>query len=108
MQVCELEDNHPNDTYFYEVSLQTGFYSGASTTADVFIILGGSEGETPPRHLKNPERKCFQRSDTDAFLVSSPINLGSVTEVQVWHNNTGLSPGWYLMQIQVSFTAHKK
>ena len=108
MQVCELEDNHPNDTYFYEVSLQTGFYSGASTTADVFIILGGSEGETPPRLLKNPERKCFQRSDTDAFLVSSPILLGSVTEVQVWHNNTGLSPGWYLMQIQVSFTTHKK
>ena len=57
------------------------FCSGASITADYSIILEGSKGETPPSHLKNPERKCILGNDAD--LVSSPINLGSVTEVQV-------------------------
>ena len=59
------------------------FYSGASITADYSIIFEGSKGETQPCHLRNPERKCFQRNDADLLSVSSPINLGSVTEVQV-------------------------
>ncbi|XP_065066412.1 uncharacterized protein LOC135692255 [Rhopilema esculentum] len=99
--VFPLEDNHPSDNYLYEVSVQTGFKKGAGTTADVFIVLNGNLGETSPRKLKNPNRKCFEKGETDAFLVTTPFSLGQIKSVEVWHNNAGNSPGWYCMQVQI-------
>lgn len=61
----------------------------------------GNDGESSPRELKNPERPCFQKNATDTFLFSSPYSLGSLKEIEIWHNNSGDSPGWYLMQVQV-------
>ncbi len=99
--VFPLEDNHPSDNYLYEVAVQTGFVKGSGSTADVFIILMGSLGETSPRKLKNPNRKCFNKGDTDAFLLTTPFSLGVIKEIEIWHNNGGTSPGWYCMQVQV-------
>ena len=96
-----MEDNHPNDNYLYEVGVQTGFVRGAGTTADVFIILNGALGETSPRKLKNLKRKCFNKGDTDSFLLSTPFSLGAIKNIEIWHNNEGNSPGWYCMQVQV-------
>ena len=103
IKVCELEDNHPKDTYFYEVSVQTG---STSTTAEVFLTIKGTESESTPRQLKNPSRLCFQRNDTEIFILSTPSTLGDVTEIEIWHNNIGASPGWFLNQVQVILQAY--
>lgn len=97
-------DNHPNDSYVYEIFVQTGYKSGAATTADVFIVLHGTQGETPPRKLCNPSRQCFMKGEIDVFLLTTPYGLGPLKQVEVWHNNSGSSPGWFLLLIQVSFT----
>eukprot|EP00794_Sanderia_malayensis_P008930 gene8930-9882_t len=106
--VFPLEDNHPGDNYLYEVAVQTGFAKGSGTTSDVFIILSGSLGETAPRKLKNPNRKCYNKGETDAFLLTTPFSLGIIKEIEIWHNNTGHSPGWYCMQVQIRDTQSDK
>lgn len=99
--VYPLDDNHPNDNYYYEVSIQTGFDMNAATTADVFIILQGSENELAPKKLHNPNRTCFNRGEIDYFLIAAPRSVGRLESVELWHNNAGESPGWYLQQVQV-------
>lgn len=96
-----LEDNHPNDTMFYEISVETGHKSGATTTSEVFITLHGTLGETAPRKLHNSERQCFTKSGVDNFLLAVPYSLGDLKEIQLWHNNTGESPGWFHLQTVV-------
>jgi len=108
IEVFPLEDNHPSDAYLYEIGVQTGFVRGAGTTADVFIILNGALGETSPRKLKNPNRKCFNKSETDSFLLSTPFSLGVIKDIEIWHNNEGNSPGWYCMQVQIRDTRTDK
>ena len=71
------------------------------------MVLVGTLGETSPRKIDNPNRKCFNKGDTDSFLLSTPFSLGVIKEIEVWHNNAGNSPGWYCMQVQViSFSFH--
>lgn len=96
-----LDDNHPNDGMFYEISVHTGFKSGSTTTSNVFIILHGTLGETSPRQLYNPERKGFTQSGVDNFLMAVPYSLGELKSIEIWHNNTGESPGWFHLQTVV-------
>ena len=99
-----LEDNHPNDAYFYEISIQTGYQSAASTTSEIFITLHGSIGESSPRKLTASEHKPFQKGQLDNFLLAVPYGLGDLKSIDLWHNNTGESPGWFHMQTNVSET----
>ena len=84
--------------------MQTGYHTGCSTSADVSIIITGSGGETSPKPLQNPDRKCFNRTDTDSFLIAVPADLGALKEIEIWHNNIGSSPGWFCYQVEVSTT----
>ncbi|XP_065658340.1 uncharacterized protein LOC100206152 isoform X5 [Hydra vulgaris] len=100
-EVIYLPENHPNDKYLYEIVIDTGFKKGCSTTADVAILITGSRGESGPRKLYSPNRKCFQKSETDIFIVALPADIGDLKEVAIWHNNAGDSPGWFLLSVQV-------
>ena len=87
---------------FYEISVHTGHKSGATTTSEVFITLHGTLGETSPRQLINPERRCFTRSGIDNFVLAVPLTLGDLKHITIWHNNKGESPGWFHLQTIVS------
>lgn len=100
--LAELPDNHRGDTYYYEIAVQTGFKTGSTTTSEVFIKLFGVQSDTQPRKLNNPNRKCFNKGETDTFLLAVPYSLGNIKEIEIWHNNTGASPGWFLMQVQIT------
>ena len=97
-----LEDNHTKDEYIYKVSIKTGYYSGSSTSSDVFIILIGSDGTSTPRKLCSSKCQCFNKGETDVFILAFPYGFGKIKEIQVWHNNTGNSPGWFFLQAKVS------
>ena len=84
------------------MSIQTGYERGGSTTADVFIVLVGTEGQSTPRRLRNPNGQCFLRGETNVFLLAFPYGFGKLKEIQVWHNNTGESPGWFFLRAQVT------
>ena len=37
----------------------------------------------------------------DVFLVAMDTSLGNVSKVQIWHDNAGLNPAWYLSYVIV-------
>lgn len=99
--VTPLLSNDPRDTYGYEITLQTGFQQKSRTTADVFIQLIGTLGDSETRMLKDPKRPKFGRGEIDQFLLTVPQSLGSIKEIHIWHNNAGRSPAWYLFRVLI-------
>ncbi len=70
LPVPVLLDNHPEDTYFYEMLVETGPMANHGTTSNIYFILHGDDDHTGERCFTNPERDIFDVGTTDAFLVS--------------------------------------
>ncbi|CAH1266451.1 PKD1L3 [Branchiostoma lanceolatum] len=85
----------------YLITVYTGFRGNAGTTAEASLILHGFHGESLPITLRDPDRFLFEKGSVDSFLVSTNQPLGGLTHLQVWHNNAGYSPSWFLSQIVV-------
>ncbi|KAL8570217.1 hypothetical protein ACOMHN_029917 [Nucella lapillus] len=99
--VC-LSDNNISDSQIYEVVLDTGLRQTAPNTAKISIILHGELGMSETRELiSEDDRPMFDRSSRDRFLLTFPDGLGRIVKVQLWHNNAGASPRWFLTQVLV-------
>lgn len=61
----------------------------AGTTANVYVVLSGEEGEAPPVLLKDPERPLFTRGADNSLVMTIPKDVGKITHLRVWHDNTG-------------------
>ncbi|PFX34823.1 Polycystic kidney disease protein 1-like 2 [Stylophora pistillata] len=88
-------------SHFVEVQVSTGIWRNSGTTANVFIVLEGELGTTRPYHLKQDSCIPFARGSIMAFVISIPVNIGTIKTVRVWHDNSGTSPSWFLNQIKV-------
>uniref|UniRef100_A0A1I8HXD5 PLAT domain-containing protein n=1 Tax=Macrostomum lignano TaxID=282301 RepID=A0A1I8HXD5_9PLAT len=99
--VTPLPDNDPRDEFEYELTFWTGARGGAGTTANVSLILSGDEGDTLPRLIRDPQRLVLQRGATDSFLMRTPVYLGRLTHMRLWHDNAGSSPNWYFSRLLV-------
>ncbi|XP_035689580.1 polycystic kidney disease protein 1-like 2 [Branchiostoma floridae] len=93
---------NPRQDCQYVITVYTGFRGNAGTTAEVTLVLYGSQCESPPLTLRDDNRCLFEQGSVDSFLVSSEEPLGVLTHMRVWHNNAGFSPSWYLSQIVVT------
>ncbi len=71
----------------------------SGTTANVGIRVYGDKGNSGSRHLSHPG--AFRRNSRDVFLITTDCNLGDVTKVVVWHDNSGLYPAWFLSRVVV-------
>lgn len=69
------------------------------TSAHVGIMLYGSEGKSGARHLS--KRGAFQRNSHEKFVIATNTNIGHLTKVKLWHDNTGLAPSWYVHKVIV-------
>lgn len=96
-----LSDNHSSYKFKYEVTVFTGRGKRAGTTANVGCIVRGEDVETPPRALKDYHQQRFQRSGIDAFLLCTPFHLGKLGFVELWHDNTGENPSWYVDKVTI-------
>ncbi|KAL6468854.1 hypothetical protein MHYP_G00223780 [Metynnis hypsauchen] len=103
-----LEDNHPCAHYNYMLNIQTGHRNGAGTSARVMMTLGGTEGESEPHHLSDPDKPVFERGGVDMFLLSTPFSLGELQNIKLWHDNSGGHPDWYLNRVTVQDLQSKK
>ncbi|XP_015242082.1 PREDICTED: polycystic kidney disease protein 1-like 1 [Cyprinodon variegatus] len=97
-----LSDNNPEDPYLYAVCIHTGLSSAAHMTAKVYIALYGEDGFSQTKELQNPGCTLFRRNTKDTFILSAAESLGPVWGVHIWHDNSGLSPDWYLKEVVVS------
>ncbi|CAL1262001.1 unnamed protein product [Larinioides sclopetarius] len=98
-----LLDNNNKHKQLYLVCVKTGMYYSAGTTASVFVVLHGTKGMTETRQLidSKAEKFYFQKGAVDLFLMSTEKHLGPLVKLEVWHNNHGPSPSWYLKGIVI-------
>ncbi|XP_064648391.1 polycystin-1-like protein 1 isoform X2 [Lineus longissimus] len=100
--VVYLQDNTATDRQRYEIIVETGFRKGAGTTSKVSLVLHGEEGMSETRELVNENNQTlFERNSRDIFVMTLPDNIGPIWKVQFWHNNSGVSPSWYLSRVIV-------
>ncbi|GLD72495.1 lipoxygenase homology domain-containing protein 1 [Lates japonicus] len=86
----------------YIIQVKTSDVAGAGTDANVWLIVFGENGDTGTLALKecNKSNK-FERKQVDTFRFSDILSLGDLSKVRVWHDNTGIAPGWHLEYIDV-------
>ncbi|XP_022092642.1 uncharacterized protein LOC110980349 [Acanthaster planci] len=99
--IAPLPDNDPHDRFLYEVTVYTGLKRNAGTTANVTLLMSGELGDSVPRVLHDPKRKVFQAGGVDSFLLATPVSLGNLMHVRIWHDNKGKRPAWYLARIMI-------
>ncbi|XP_033754437.1 LOW QUALITY PROTEIN: polycystin-1-like [Pecten maximus] len=86
-------------SFKYEITVVTGKQRGAGTSAHVGIKLYGEYGKSNRKHLS--KKGAFQRNCQDSFIIAHDTNLGDISKVFVWHDNHGLDPSWYMVQVIV-------
>uniref|UniRef100_A0A3Q3GQB0 Polycystic kidney disease protein 1-like 2 n=1 Tax=Labrus bergylta TaxID=56723 RepID=A0A3Q3GQB0_9LABR len=101
VKITVLEDNDPLAEYRYLLNLSTGHRHGASTSSQVTITLQGTEGESEPHHLTDPEKPVFERCGVDMFLMTTHFSLGDLQSIRMWHDNSGAHPAWYVNKVMV-------
>uniref|UniRef100_A0A3Q3SX52 Polycystin 1 like 2 n=1 Tax=Mastacembelus armatus TaxID=205130 RepID=A0A3Q3SX52_9TELE len=101
VKITVLEDNDPLAEYRYMLNVSTGHRHGASTSSQVTITLLGTEGESEPHHLTDPEKPLFERGGVDIFLLTTHFSLGDLQSLRLWHDNSGDHPAWYVNKVMV-------
>ena len=88
-------------TIRYNILVKTGCLRNAGTDARVYINLK-RPGYAVSRELDNPHRNDFEICSLDGFPMEIPAAFGDqVTSIDIWHNNSGSTPGWYLEWVEV-------
>ncbi|XP_045923575.1 lipoxygenase homology domain-containing protein 1-like [Micropterus dolomieu] len=86
----------------YTIQVKTSDNAGAGTDANVWIIIFGENGDSGTLALKESNKSNkFERKQVDTFRFSDILSIGELSKVRVWHDNTGLAPGWHLEYIDV-------
>uniref|UniRef100_A0A3B3CX93 Polycystic kidney disease 1 like 2a n=1 Tax=Oryzias melastigma TaxID=30732 RepID=A0A3B3CX93_ORYME len=94
VKITVLGDNDPLAEYRYMLTISTGHRHGASTSSQVTITLLGTEGESEPHHLTDPEKPAFERGGMDMFLLTTHFSLGELQSIRLWHDNSGDHPAY--------------
>uniref|UniRef100_A0A8B9LQ53 Lipoxygenase homology domains 1a n=1 Tax=Astyanax mexicanus TaxID=7994 RepID=A0A8B9LQ53_ASTMX len=102
LKVIETEVDDALETHTYSVTVSTGDMYGAGTDANVFITMYGDMGDTGERKLSKSEnnRNKFERGSVDTFSIEA-VDLGHVFKIHIRHDNSMLSPDWYLDQVEI-------
>lgn len=58
------------------------------------MTLYGSDGESEPHHLYDPDGAVFECGGSDIFLLTTLFPLGEVQSIRLWHDNSGAKPSW--------------
>ena len=76
----------------YEVTVSTGTFGDAGTTANVSLILGGEkeESETLPLFDLKKDHSPFIRGSVNIILACLPRSIGALKYIKIWHDNTGI------------------
>ena len=92
------------NTYKYEITITTGIWINAGTTAKVAMEIFGSEESTGILFLNTEEDlddQLFSRGGTEVFLLTLAKPLGCVRGVRIGHDNSGKRPSWFLEDVSI-------
>jgi hypothetical protein len=92
----------------YRVDVYTGdidWTLGEGTDARVYLTLLGTLFGTPrcsseEMRLDTPDYNDFETGQHDSFTVTAEA-FDSVEGIVLWHDNTGMWPGWYVDRVVI-------
>lgn len=90
--------------YEYEITITTGIWRNAGTTAKVAIEIFGAEDSTGILYLNIEATSggpLFNRGVSDSFLLNVEKPLGWIRGVRIGHDNSGSSPSWFLEDVVI-------
>lgn len=77
---------------FYILTCVWAWRKDQADMQKVVITLYGSEGQSEPHHLCDPQKAVFERGELDVFLLTTQSSLGESHGLRLWHDNSGASP----------------
>ncbi|XP_040583519.2 location of vulva defective 1 [Lepeophtheirus salmonis] len=103
MNVQFMADNHQNDTYMYEIVVETGPFLSSQVKCNIQFILFGENDITEIRKLNDETRDLFRSGSFDSFLLSTNRPLGPLLRLLIWTDSMGFGDAgsWYLMSLTV-------
>ncbi|XP_073475133.1 lipoxygenase homology domain-containing protein 1 [Aquarana catesbeiana] len=103
---CELaavvDEEEMVDTTTYIIQVKTSDVTGGGTDANVFMTIFGENGDSGTLAMKQSNNNNkFEKNQMDSFRFPDMLSLGDLCKVRVWHDNSGVGPGWHLEYIDV-------
>ncbi|XP_013383336.2 uncharacterized protein LOC106153782 [Lingula anatina] len=100
-EYTHLIGNDRYDRGKYLLSVYTGVKSPVRTTAKLFVVLYGKDGQTQPKVLMDGRRENFTRGSVNNFVLTTPETIGKVTHLHIWHEETESSGDYFLEKVVV-------
>ncbi|ELU03454.1 hypothetical protein CAPTEDRAFT_227139 [Capitella teleta] len=90
------------DSVTYQINVCTGSCIGASTRAEVKIVLIGQNGRTEEIYLEDSKlhKVPFQKGQEDEFRVKC-FDLGRLKRIIIGHDRKQIACGWFLDRVRV-------
>ncbi|XP_076450682.1 LOW QUALITY PROTEIN: lipoxygenase homology domain-containing protein 1-like [Babylonia areolata] len=100
----ELETTQYKPCIPYEITTYTSDKSGASTDADVYVVLYGKDDVTQQKslcHNKRERKDRFKKGSSDKFVVELEDVGETIEKVRIGHDGSGFGAGWHLDRVEV-------
>nr|XP_020651634.1 lipoxygenase homology domain-containing protein 1-like isoform X1 [Pogona vitticeps]XP_020651635.1 lipoxygenase homology domain-containing protein 1-like isoform X1 [Pogona vitticeps]XP_020651636.1 lipoxygenase homology domain-containing protein 1-like isoform X1 [Pogona vitticeps] len=96
-QLKMQEDENGED---WKVTLVTGSFETAGTTATVSLYVYGENKVWGPLVLGSGNHQQFSPKSTDSFKINLK-DVGELYKIRIGHDNSGPDPSWYLKEIRL-------
>ncbi|OPJ83462.1 hypothetical protein AV530_006350 [Patagioenas fasciata monilis] len=84
----------------WKITVVTGDFETAGTTATVFIYAYGENKASGPIILGSGKHQLFNPRSEDTFKIDFR-DLGQLYKIRIGHDNTGNDPSWYLEEVRL-------
>ncbi|XP_077022879.1 oxygen-regulated protein 1 isoform X2 [Tamandua tetradactyla] len=84
----------------WKVTVVTGDFEDASTSATVFLYVYGETKCSGPIILGSGKHQLFNTNSADIFKVNLK-DIGEIYKIRIGHDNSGKDPRWYLEEIRL-------
>ncbi|KAJ7338826.1 hypothetical protein JRQ81_012728, partial [Phrynocephalus forsythii] len=84
----------------WKVTVVTGSFETAGTTATVSLYVYGEKKVWGPLVLGSRNDKQFSPNSTDSFKINLK-DVGELYKIRIGHDNSGPDPSWYLKEIRL-------
>ncbi|KAL8614278.1 hypothetical protein ACOMHN_007616 [Nucella lapillus] len=100
----DLETTQYRPCIPYEITTFTTDKSGASTDADVYVVLYGKDDGTQQKslcHNKRERKERFKKGAADKFVIELEDVGETIEKVRIGHDGSGFGSGWHLDRVEV-------
>ncbi|XP_058687118.1 oxygen-regulated protein 1 [Poecile atricapillus] len=84
----------------WKITVVTGDFETAGTTATVFLYAYGENKTSGPILLGSGKQQLFNPKSEDTFKINLR-DLGQLYKIRIGHDNTGNDPSWYLKEVRL-------